>query len=177
MMNETLFRETFSQLHASDEAKREVLSMIENKTIRRTPRPGRVLALAAALCLALAVTAGAVNAATDGMLFRVLWSTGARMEVENDRGDRVLVTTDRSDLLREEDGRLILRAAGQALDITDELEESGSFRRNFTMEDPQPDGTTVERSCTVTVTGSPEDWTAVWDYGEDGSYTLAGGRD
>jgi hypothetical protein len=177
MMNEKLFRETFSQLHASDEAKREVLSMIENKTIRRTPRPGRVLALAAALCLALAVTAGAVNAATDGMLFRVLWSTGSRLEMENDQGERVTVTMDPSDLLVEEDGRLILHAAGQALDITDELEESGSFRRTFTMEDPQPDGTTVERSCTVTVTGGLEDWTAVWDYGDGSCYTLTGGRD
>ena len=33
MMHETLFRETFSQLHASDEAKREVLSMIKRDKI------------------------------------------------------------------------------------------------------------------------------------------------
>lgn len=49
MMNETLFRETFSQLHASDEAKREVLSMIETRQNRQTRRIGRVVGLAAAL--------------------------------------------------------------------------------------------------------------------------------
>ena len=176
MMHETLFRETFSQLRASDEAKREVLSMIETRQNRQARRIGRVVGLAAALIAALAITAGAVNQVTDGMLFRVLWSTGARMEMEN-QGGRVTVTMDQSELLTEEDGRLILRAAGQKLDITDELEETGSFRRTFTLEEPQSDGTSIEHSCTVTVTGSLASWTAIWDYGGGVTYTAAGGRD
>ena len=173
MMHETLFRETFSQLRASDEAKREVLSVIETRNIRRPRRLGRAVGLAAALIAALAITAGAVNQVTDGMLFRVLWSTGARMEAENDQGDRVTVTMDQSELLTEEDGRLILRAAGQKVDITDELEETGSFRRTFTLEEPQSDGTSIEHSCTVTVTGSLASWTAIWDYGGGVTYTAA----
>ena len=120
MMHETLFRETFSQLRASDEAKREVLSMIETRQNRQTRRIGRVVGLAAALIAAL---------------------------------------------------------AGQKLDITDELEETGSFRRTFTLEEPQSDGTSIEHSCTVTVTGSLASWTAIWDYGGGVTYTAAGGRD
>ena len=58
MMHETLFRETFSQLHASDEAKREVLSMIETRNIRRPRRLGRAVGLAAALIALAALALG-----------------------------------------------------------------------------------------------------------------------
>ena len=68
------------------------------------------------------------------------------------------------------------QAAGQKVDITDELEETGSFRRTFTLEEPQSDGTSIEHSCTVTVTGSLASWTAIWDYGGGVTYTAAGGR-
>ena len=70
MIDEKLYRETFSRLRASDEAKKEVLvkmnEMNGKKTLRRPLRALRAVALAAMLTLALAVSA---NAASNGALF------------------------------------------------------------------------------------------------------------
>ena len=68
MIDGKLYRETFSRLQASDEAKEEVLLKMNKKT-RRPLKALRALALAAALTLALAVTA---NAASNGELFKTL---------------------------------------------------------------------------------------------------------
>ncbi len=59
MMDERLYRETFSRLRASDEAKKEVLVKMNEtkKTTRRPWKALRAVALAAMLTLALAVTA------------------------------------------------------------------------------------------------------------------------
>ena len=67
MMDERLYRETFSRLRASDEAKKEVLVKMNEtkKTTRRPLKALRAVAMAAVLTLALAVTA---NAASNGLL-------------------------------------------------------------------------------------------------------------
>ena len=71
MIDKRMYRETFSQLRASDQAKQEVLQkMQEIKHRKRMPKVLRGAAIAAAMVMALAVTAGAVNVATDGELFR-----------------------------------------------------------------------------------------------------------
>ena len=70
MIDRNLYRETFSRLRASGEAKQEVLRKV--KTMRekkRLPKLLRTAVIAAAMCGALAVTAGAVNVATDGAFF------------------------------------------------------------------------------------------------------------
>ena len=72
MMDERLYRETFSRLRASGEAKKEVLVKM-NEMNKKTMR--RPVALAAMLTLALAVSA---NAATNGELFenmRIIFRT------------------------------------------------------------------------------------------------------
>ena len=62
MIDKRLYQETFSHLRASDQAKQEVFQkMQEMKHRKRMPRVLRGAAIAAAMVMALAVTAGAVN--------------------------------------------------------------------------------------------------------------------
>lgn len=63
-MNEKLFKETFSRLRASDEAKKEVISIMEeheNKRKLRLSRPLSAAAICAALVAALTITAVAAG--------------------------------------------------------------------------------------------------------------------
>ena len=62
MIDKKLYCETFSRLHASEEAKKEVFQMTKKKGAR-IPKLLRGAAIAAAMTMALAVTAGAVNIA------------------------------------------------------------------------------------------------------------------
>jgi len=70
MIDKDLYRETFSRLCASDEAKKEVFHMMEKQKKIRIPKLLRGAAIAAVMTMALAVTAAAANAATDGMLLK-----------------------------------------------------------------------------------------------------------
>ncbi len=153
MIDEKLYRETFSRLRASDEAKKEVLlkmnEMNEKKTVRRPLKALRALALAAVLALALAVTA---NAASGGELFRnlrIIWQDESQIILEDDQGNQVLVTGVYADAeLR--DGKLMLTVNDEEFDITRDIEEIGTYN------------TTVEcaggQAAAVRVTGSLEDW-------------------
>ena len=127
MIDKRMYRETFSQLRASDQAKQEVLQkMQEMKQRKRMPRVLRGAALAAAMVMALAVTAGAVNVATDGALFRqftIVWTSGDQYLARDDQGNAVSITLVDGDVVTEEDGRLILHVDGEDIDIT---EESGA---------------------------------------------------
>lgn len=89
MIDRRAYCETFSQLRASGDAKRKVLERMRHQRIKKKPRPLRVLGLTAAVVAALCVTAGAVNLATDGALFRqfrvvcrmtAVWSCKTRRE-------------------------------------------------------------------------------------------------
>lgn len=57
MIDKKLYCETFSRLHASEEAKKEVFQMTKKKGAR-IPKLLRGAAIAAAMTMALAVTAG-----------------------------------------------------------------------------------------------------------------------
>ena len=90
MIDKDLYRETFSRLCASDEAKKEVFHMMEKQKKIRIPKLLRGAAIAAVMTMALAVTAAAANAATDGMLlngimFHILSMDGNRMELVDHR--------------------------------------------------------------------------------------------
>ncbi len=153
MIDENLYRETFSRLRASDEAKKEVLvkmnEMKERKTMKRPLKALRVLAMAAVLTLALAVTA---NAASNGALFgnlSIVWQNDSEILLEDDQGNQVLVTGVYTDAeLR--DGKLMLTVEDEEFDITKEIEEIGSY--NATVECANG------RGVAVRVTGSLEDW-------------------
>lgn len=96
MIQEKLYRETFAKLHASPEAKKEVLERMKMKR-RRAHKPLRAVAIAAVMTAALMVMAGAADLATEGMLMgtlRQLWTDGTvtHYQVEDSRGDTIDIT-------------------------------------------------------------------------------------
>lgn len=141
MIDGKLYRETFSRLHASGEAKKEVLlNMNEAKKTRRPLRALRVLALAAALTLALAVTA---NAASGGELFktlRITWQDGSTIMMEDEQGNYITVTTNGYDKAEVRDGKLKVEGVG------DGDSASSVMTGRFTME--SSDGTEVQINVT-----------------------------
>ena len=152
MMDERLYRETFSRLRASGEAKKEVLvkmnEMNEKKTMRRPLKALRAVAMAAVLTLALAVSA---NAATNGELFenmRIIFQDDSRIVLESDEGARVEVTGVFADA-KLEDGKLILFVDDAQFDITDEIAENGVYTGTVKTAGGEDVG--------VTVTGTLED--------------------
>lgn len=157
MIDKRLYCETFSRLCASEEAKKEVFQMMnEKKRAKRLPRVLRSGVIAAAMTVALAVTAGAADLATGGALFaslKMVWSDGyeTRYEaVDRDGNALVLSVSEGARIEMSEDGRaMILCAAGEEVDITGELERSGAY--HFEKE-------TESRSVEVDVTGSAEAW-------------------
>lgn len=151
MMDERLYRETFSRLRASDEAKKEVLvnmNEMNKTTVRRPLKALRAAALAAMLTLALAVTA---NAASNGAMLenlRIIFQDDSRIVLENDAGERVEVTGVFADAeLR--DGKLILTVDNAEFDITADIAENGVYQGTV----KTAEGVDVG----VTVTGTLED--------------------
>ena len=132
MIDKRLYQETFSHLRASDQAKQEVFQkMQEMKHRKRMPRVLRGAAIAAAMVMALAVTAGAVNVATDGEFFRqftIVWTGEDSMRAVDAEGNEVYITTASEDgTVTREDGRLILHANGEKIDITDATGRRGQL--------------------------------------------------
>lgn len=160
MINEKFYRETFSRLCASDEAKKEVLMKMNEQTkTRRLPKILRGAAIAAMLTLALAVTA---NAATNGELFenlRIVFQDNSHLILEDDAGNIVSVTGVCTDAeLR--DGRLVLNVGGSETDITDAIENDGVYNTTVT--------TANNTAVDITVTGTLENWeidTSCQEYG------------
>ena len=177
MIDRNLYRETFSRLRASGEAKQEVLRKV--KTMRekkRLPKLLRTAVIAAAMCGALAVTAGAVNVATDGALFRqftIVWTGEHELTATDDQGNEVYITVADRGPVWEEDGRVFVTGGdGEAVDITERLAESGSFHAARDMTVVHEDGSEEIRTVTIDVTGTPEDWTAVQDNGDGSCITI-----
>lgn len=179
MIDKRLYQETFSHLRASDQAKQEVFQkMQEMKHRKRMPRVLRGAAIAAAMVMALAVTAGAVNVATDGEFFRqftIVWTSGNQYLAEDGQGNAVSITLVDGDVVTEEDGRLILHVDGEDIDITEELETEGVYDYAYDMEVVREDGSRETRTVSIQVTGSPEQWTATQDNGDGMVYETSGG--
>lgn len=129
-----------------------------SKRKSRLPKVLRTGAIAAAMAMALAVTAGAVNLATGGVFFQTLrqvWTDGYVTQYEcldSDGNPVELSVTQGSTVHETEDGRLLLRAAGEEVDITEDLRDRGEARFEKALD---------QRTVQVTVTGTTEDWTLV----------------
>lgn len=170
MIEEKLYRETFAKLHASPRAKKEVIETMKMKE-RTTRKPLRVAVIAAAMIAALAVSAGAVSLTGDGTLLKLLnlWSDGYQTlyEVQDAEGNvmAIDITATAAAEITQEEGRMLLTAAGETVDITDDLARNGAY--HF-------EAAAGERTSVVDVTGSPEAWTMTETVsGPDGSsYTL-----
>ena len=181
MIDERVYRETFSRLRASQQAKEEVFQMMETrKHNRRLPKVLRGAAIAAVMVMALAVTAGAVNVATDGELFReflITWVGDDNLVAVDDQGNQVYITIDQSgeDLVTKENGRLILHA-DQDIDITDELVEKGSYHYEYEAKAVWEDGSQEVRTITIDVTGDLDSWSVTRSNGGDVSDTVTSGE-
>lgn len=158
MIDRNLYCETFTRLCASEEAKKEAFQMIEKKRNRqKMPKLLRTAAIAAAMTCALAVSAGAVNMATGGAFLRSLrevWSDGyeTRYEAVDEAGNVMEVSATAGASVTEENGRMILHAVKEDIDITDEMAENGAYHREWVME---------QRTVAVDVTGTQEEWKLV----------------
>lgn len=130
-MDRKLFQDTFSELHASEERIQEVLSMTEERSTSKTRRLSRAVLLTAAVAASLCVGMGAANAATDGALAdaiesHILHINDYKSELKTEDGKDITVFSADVDLVREDD-RVILTIRDERIDITDELNENGSY--------------------------------------------------
>ena len=162
MIDKDLYRETFSRLCASDEAKKEVFRKMEKQKKIRLPKLLRGAAIAAVMTMALAVTAGAVNVATDGMLldgtlFRIIFFDGSHMELEDDQGNYLSVTAVGGELVREEDGRVYVRLDEGEADVTDALLADGSYHFEYEISADVESAGTEATIMAVDITGVPGD--------------------
>lgn len=149
MIDKELYCETFSKLQASPEAKKEVLCNMKPKKIA-----WKTVAVAAVMTIALAATAAAANLATDGQLLQILqqvWSDGfeTRYEVTDESGNLITISAMESASVTVKDGKMLLHAAGETVDVTEEMEQTGSYHFETS---------TQARKIVVDVTGSLEDW-------------------
>ena len=161
MMDRKLYHDTFSALRASEDRIEEVISMTKQKNVHKKSRAA-LIALAA--CAALCISAGAVNVATDGVIWEKLYNlvqvNAFKSEAQLENGETATVYLADVDL-EDRDGRAILVVSGEETDITDALDQEGKYHYERT------DGGTV---CTVDVTGTLEHWSmeiATYDEGEE----------
>lgn len=172
MIDKRLYCETFSRLCASEEAKKEVFQMMnEKKETKRLPKVLRAGAIAAVMTVVLAVSAGAADLASGGALFRSLrevWSDGyeTRYEAVDQDGNQLMFSVSAGARIeKRDDGKvMVLCAAGEEVNITENLARDGAY--HF-------EKSTESRSVEVDVTGSAEAWELTETVtGEDGvSYT------
>ena len=156
MIDRKLYCETFSRLCASEEAKMEVFQMRQEQKRVRLPKVLRAGAIAAAMTVALAVTAGAVDLATGGAFFqslREVWSDGyeTRYEaVDRDGNQLMLSVSAGARIEKRDDGKvMVLCAAGEEVNITENMARDGVY--HF-------EKTTENRTVEVDVAGSVESW-------------------
>ena len=154
---EDVIKKAFKRMRKGKTKRKDFQMAEEKKRQMRMPKLLRTAAMAAALACALAVTAGAVNMATDGLLFRTLrevWSDGyeTRYEAVDEAGNVIDITATAGASITTEDGRMILHAVNEDIDITGEIAETGAYHQEWIMK---------QRTVTVNVTGTQEEWTLV----------------
>lgn len=141
----------------------------------RIPKLLRGAAIAAAMTMALAVTAGAVNIATDGEFFRqftIVWTGEDSMRAVDAEGNEVYITTASEDgTVTREDGRLILHANGEKIDITDAMAAEGSYHHEYDMTVVHEDGSKELRTVSIDVAGDLDRWTVTQDQGDGTTIT------
>ena len=116
------YRHMMRQVMLSDEKKEEIMDMLENKGTQKRRKPSvKVMVLAAALAVGcvLSIAAGlpaqVYNLMTGGTLTVMPGTDHAIFEVSAD----IPVTL--------EDGRIMLTANGEKLDITDKIDENTPY--------------------------------------------------
>ena len=124
MFDPDRYREACSELKLSEEKLQEMILMTE-KTKRTVRRPVRVALIAAALAVALGITASAANSEALQSFFSTIRFSISDSGLGADRTYTVPETPEVG--LETRDGRVILSLDGAETDITDALEADGSY--------------------------------------------------
>lgn len=154
MFDPRSYRELCGELTASAEKIQEVIDMKEqNRPVRRR-RPVRVLTAVAAVCAALAITAGAANLET---IQNFLISTMNSIQVSGESAEGSFTSLRLPEVsLEDREGRSILTVDGTETDITESLAEEGSYTCRRDLGDSSYE-VTVDDQGAVTVTGLDEE--------------------
>mgnify|MGYP003272859525 FL=1 len=75
----------------------------------------------------------------------------------------------------KENGRLILHAQGEEIDITEAMETAGAYHYAYDMDVVHEDGSRETRTVTIDVTGDLDRWTVSQDNGDGTSYETVSG--
>lgn len=174
MFDRKLYHEVCEQLHTSQETIEEMIHVAQGPK-KRVRRPVQILVAAAALTT-MVVGVGAANPEAVQSIFYNITATikvgDYRQEMTTSTGEQITVFDVPQVNVENRDGRAILVVDGEETDITDALEETGRYTRNWGDE-----GTEL----TLEVIGSVEEWEAtVWTGApgeEPSSYTVRSNED
>lgn len=159
MIDRSLFQDTFSKLHASEESIQEVLSMTEHRTAKTPRRFNRAVLLTAAVIASLCVGMGVANAATDGALAEAielrisetLQINSYKTALETEEGRSMTVLGANVDFVKE-DGRVLLTIGEETIDITEDLARDNAYTYENT------DGDTTLRLEVTPDADHPGEW-------------------
>lgn len=155
MFDHNAYRERCSELHVSEEVLQEVIEMAEQKQKKPVRRPLRVGLIAAVVTVALMVTVSAANPEALGWLSATIRSSVSMGDyreeiVMDDTGETITALRLPDTAVEERDGRIILTVDGEETDITEAMEQDGSYL--WTRED---EGAEVSVQVTLDEDGKP----------------------
>ena len=160
MFDLNAYRERCSELHLSGEKLQEVISMTEQAKKKTARRPLRVGLVAAALCALLVISVSAANPEVlEGIVSTIRSSITIgeyRQDVTLDTGEYIVGLNYPEVSLEEREDRVILTVDGQETDITDELNEKGSYLWEY-----EDEGAAVQVKVTLNEEGKPEAVTSI----------------
>ena len=154
------YRERCSELCLSEDKLQEVIAMTEQTKKNSVRRPLRVGLIAAALCALLVISVSAANPEVlEGIMTAIRSSVAVgeyRQDLTMDTGEQVVALAYPEVSVEEREGRMILIVDGQETDITDELNEKGSY-----LWEHEDEGASVQVKVTLNEEGKPEAVTSI----------------
>ena len=166
MFNRKLYHKTMEELRAPQDKIEEIIAMTEQTNTRKHRRSIRTVAVAAAAIAMLSIGVSAAN--LEGMqeffyhISTVVKVDAFRTNIATEEGDQVAVLDLNQIAVEKREGRVLLIAGEEEMDITQALERDGRYEYQKVSEDTQ---------VTAVVTGTPEEYSldvSIAAGGEDG---------
>ena len=160
MFDLNAYCERCSELHLSEEKLQEVISMTEQAKKKSARRPLRVGLVAAALCALLVISVSAANPEVlEGIVSTIRASIAVgeyRQDMTLDTGEQIVALAYPEVSLEEREGRVILIVDGEDTDVTDALNEKGSYLWEY-----EDEGASIQVKVTMNEEGKPEAVTSI----------------
>ena len=160
MFDLNAYRERCSELHLSEEKLQEVITMTEQNKNRKIRRPLRVGLIAAALCALLVISVSAANPEVlEGIVSTIRASIAVgeyRQDMTLDTGEQIVALAYPEVSLEERESRVILIVDGEDTDVTDALNEKGSYLWEY-----EDEGASIQVKVTMNEEGKPEAVTSI----------------